>query len=93
MNQHSPEISVIMPVYNGAAFIRQTIDSVLAQTFQDFEFIIIDDCSTDSSAGIVASHQDPRIRFLKNEHNLGISETTNRGIKEARGEFIVRGFG
>ena len=85
-----PKISVIMPVYNAEKYLREAIDSILAQTFTDFEFIIIDDGSTDSSPEIVRSYADERIRFYQNEHNMGVSATLNRGLELAKGEYIAR---
>lgn len=79
-----------MPVYNAERFLREAIDSILIQTFEEFELIIIDDGSTDSSRQIVNSYVDPRIRFYENESNLGISETLNKGIKLASCELIAR---
>ena len=85
-----PKISVIMPAYNAAKYIKEAIDSILAQTFSDFEFIILDDGSTDGTAEIVRSYSDKRIRFVQNEHNLGIANTLNRGLDLAKGEYIAR---
>jgi glycosyltransferase involved in cell wall biosynthesis len=85
-----PQISVLMPVYNAERFLKEAIDSILWQTFTDFEFIIIDDCSTDSSPEILQSYTDPRIRLFRNEKNLGISATLNRGIELARAPLIAR---
>lgn len=79
-----------MPVYNAERFLREAIDSILIQTFRDFEFLIIDDGSTDASKAIVRSYVDPRIRFYENDRNLGISETLNKGIKLASCELIAR---
>ena len=79
-----------MPVFNAERYLREAIDSILIQTFEDFEFIIIDDGSTDSSKDIVRSYVDPRIRFFENETNLGISDTLNRGIALASCELIAR---
>ena len=86
----SPEISVIMPVYNGERYLRYAIDSILTQTFKDFELIIINDGSTDSSEQIILSYDDERIVYLKNEANLKLIATLNRGIEAARGEYIAR---
>lgn len=83
-------ISVIMPVYNGEKYLRDAIDSILRQTYPNFELIIVDDGSTDQSAHIVYSYKDDRIVYLKNETNLGIAETLNKGIRIARGEYIAR---
>ncbi len=85
----SPTVSVVMPMHNSSAFVAETIDSILAQTFTDFEFIIIDDGSRDNSVELVKRYMDPRIRLLTNRTNLGIVATRNRGIDEARGEFIA----
>ncbi|CAL1241801.1 glycosyltransferase family 2 protein [Candidatus Methylocalor cossyra] len=86
----TPCISVIMPVYNGEKYLRPAIESILGQTFTDFEFLIIDDGSTDSSVEICSSYRDPRIRLLSNGHNLGLIATLNRGLELARGEYIAR---
>jgi glycosyltransferase involved in cell wall biosynthesis len=85
----SPRITVLMPAYNRERYIRDAIESVLAQTRTDFELLIVDDGSTDGTAARVASYRDPRIRLLRNPQNLGIPATRNRGISEARGEFIA----
>jgi glycosyltransferase involved in cell wall biosynthesis len=86
----TPKISVLMPVYNAGPYLAEAIDSILAQTFSDFEFLIIDDGSTDGSGEIVQSYDDPRIRYLRNERNLGLVDTLNRGIELARGPYIAR---
>src|SRR5258708_7569819 len=86
---NSPLISVIMPVYNAAPFVREAVESILAQTLGDFELIMIDDASTDGSPEILARFTDPRCRLLTNANNLGAAETKNRGIAEARGEFLA----
>lgn len=78
-----------MPLFNTAAFIRETLDSILAQNFQDFELIIVDDCSTDGSVKIVESYSDPRIRLLKNETNIGVAAARNLGLDAAKGEFLA----
>lgn len=83
-------VSVLMPVYNAEKYLKEAIDSILNQTFEDFEFLIIDDGSTDESAAIVESYKDPRIRFFRNKENLGISPTLNKGIKLASTNFIAR---
>jgi glycosyltransferase involved in cell wall biosynthesis len=87
---NNPKISVLMPVFNGEKFIDAAIKSILNQSFTDFEFLIIDDGSTDSSLKIIQSHQDIRIRLLKNTLNQGLAATLNKGIIAAKGEFIVR---
>jgi glycosyltransferase involved in cell wall biosynthesis len=85
-----PLVSVIMPVYNGQDYLSETIQSILNQTFGDFEFIIIDDGSQDGSEGVVLSFRDHRIRFLRNETNRGTIFTLNRGIAAATGQYIAR---
>ena len=79
-----------MPVFNGERYLREAVDSILQQTFPNFELIIIDDGSRDSSQEIIQSYQDGRIRFLQNSHNLGIAKTLNLGISLAQGFYIAR---
>ena len=86
----TPRVSVLMSVYNGAAFLRQAVQSILAQTFTDFEFVVIDDGSTDESLAILQSYGDARLRIVRNERNLGLTASLNRGLQEARGEFVAR---
>ena len=83
-----PDLSVIMPVYNGEAYLHQAIDSILKQTFRDFEFIIIDDASTDGSEKIVKSYEDSRIKFVRNVENLGNYPSRNKGLEIATGRYI-----
>jgi glycosyltransferase involved in cell wall biosynthesis len=80
-------ISVLIPVYNAGDFIRETIDSVLCQTFSDFELLLMDDGSTDRSAEIIHSYSDPRIRYQLCPHDF--IATMNKGIEEARGKYIA----
>lgn len=88
--QSEPKVTVLMPVYNAELYLREAIESILFQTYPNFEFIIINDGSTDSSADIVADFRDDRIRLIHNDRNRGIIYTLNRGIRLARGEFIAR---
>ena len=85
-----PLISVLMPVFNGERYIRQAIDSILAQTVTDFELIIIDDASTDNTSSILHSYADRRIRLIRLDANLGIVGALNIGLDAANGEFIAR---
>ena len=85
-----PLISVIMPVYNGERFLRQAVDSILSQTFKDFELIIINDGSSDSTEDIILSYKDKRIRYVKNEKNLRLIKTLNKGLELASGQFVSR---
>lgn len=84
------QLTVLMPVYNAEKYLAEAIESILQQSFRDFEFLIIDDGSTDRSVEIVQSYADPRIRFIQNEKNLGISATLNKGIALAAAEYIAR---
>lgn len=88
---NEPLISVIMPSYNAESYIREAIDSALSQTYGNFELIVIDDCSADSTPDIVREYRkrDARVRFLANERNIGAAGTRNRGIDEARGEYFA----
>lgn len=85
----SPRVSVIVPVYNGWRYLGAAIDSILGQTFPDFELLVVDDGSTDGSREIARAYTDPRIRLISNETNLGESRTRNRGIQLARGAYIA----
>lgn len=85
-----PKVSVLMSVYTGAKYLREAIDSILNQTFKNFEFLIIDDGSTDNSADIIRSYTDPRIRLIHNEENIGLSCSLNKGLKLAEGQYIAR---
>lgn len=84
------ELSVIMPVYNCGAYLREAIDSILQQTFTAFEFIIINDGSTDESESVVLSYNDERIVYIKNDRNYGLVYTLNRGLELAKGKLIAR---
>ncbi|MEE2757247.1 MAG: glycosyltransferase family 2 protein [Myxococcota bacterium] len=84
-----PRFSVLMAAYNRADLIHVAIDSVLAQDFQDYELVIVDDGSTDDTPNVVGRYQDARIRYIRKSHNEGRSPTRNRAISEARGEFVL----
>ena len=79
-----------MPVYNGSKFLVEAIDSILNQTFNDFEFLIIDDGSTDQSIDQIKSYDDPRIQLNVNRKNIGLSATLNKGLDLARGKYVAR---
>ncbi len=79
-----------MPVYNGSDFLEESIKSILDQSFVDFEFLILDDASTDGSVDMIRGYSDPRIRLIENNENMGQVATMNRGIGLADGEFIAR---
>ena len=85
-----PKISVLMPVYNGEKYLNEAIDSILNQTFIDFEFIIIDDGSNDNSVKIIKSYNDSRIKLFYNGTNKGLIYTLNKGLQLAQGNYIAR---
>ena len=88
----SPSISVVMSVYNGERYIRESVESILNQTYRDFEFILMDDASKDRTASLCRGYQkkDPRIRFYSNRENLGLTASLNKGIALAKGKWIAR---
>jgi glycosyltransferase involved in cell wall biosynthesis len=85
-----PLVSVLMPVYNCAEYISDAVESILVQTFRDFELIIIDDCSTDETKAIIQSYDDPRIRLVEKPRNSGYTDSLNAGIVMAEGTYIAR---
>lgn len=89
-NRESPKISVILPVYNSVKYLAETIDSILNQTYTNFELIIINDASTDNSEKIIEKYQDERIKYIKNETNMGVAYSSNRGIEIAAGKYIAK---
>jgi len=92
MSVHQPRISVLMAVKDGLPYVKPAVASILAQTFADFEFVIVDDASADGSSEYLerAAAADPRIVLLRNERNIGQSESLNRGLAVCRGEWIAR---
>lgn len=86
MNQ---KVSIIMPAYNSADFIGRSIECVLAQTYIDWELLIIDDCSSDETTAVVKSYEDARIRLLQNEKNSGAAVSRNYGLREATGKWVA----
>ena len=86
-----PKVSVVMPVYSSEKYVGEAIESILVQTYKDFELIVIDDCSKDSSAKIIEKYtNDSRVHFIKNETNQGFLYGLNKGIELAKGEYIAR---
>jgi glycosyltransferase involved in cell wall biosynthesis len=83
-------ITVLMALYNGGSYLARSVRSVLDQTYKDFEFLIINDCSTDDSVRTIESFQDPRIRLLHNQQNLGQTRSLNVGLRAAQGEWVAR---
>lgn len=88
--QQAPLVSVLMPAYNCEAYVLEAVSSMLSQTFSDFELLVIDDGSTDSTRKLLESVHDPRLRLVSNESNIGLIGTLNRGIELAVGRYIAR---
>lgn len=89
MNQLK-KVTVLMPVYNGEKYLKEAIDSILNQTFTDFDYLIINDGSTDSTDSIISGYSDSRIKYIKNEENIGLIKTLNIGFAMIESEYIVR---
>lgn len=89
-NTLKPKVTVLMPVYNGEEYLSEAIDSILKQTYTDFELLIVDDGSNDTSVDIIKSYKDGRIRVVNNERNIKLVATLNRGLEIAQGEYIAR---
>lgn len=91
MDRSNELVSIIMPAYNAAKTLPQAVTSALAQTYGNFELIIIDDCSTDGTGALAQDYcrQDPRIRLLSNRHNSGASQTRHNGVAQARGQWLA----
>jgi glycosyltransferase involved in cell wall biosynthesis len=88
--QTRPTVTVLMPVLNGERYVREAVDSILRQSWSDFEFVIVDDGSTDATPRILQSFDDARIRILTNRSREGIAKALNRGLAAATGDFIAR---
>ena len=90
MNQtKDPKVSVIIPTYNRASLLPRAVNSVLAQTYSDYEIIVVDDCSPDNTQDVIAAFSDPRIRSFRHVTNRRQSAAINTGIANARGEYIA----
>ncbi|MFA0580160.1 glycosyltransferase family 2 protein, partial [Vibrio sp. 10N.222.49.F1] len=85
-----PLISIVMAVYNCEKYLKYSIDSIIEQSYENFEFIIVDDCSVDNSLSIINSYKDSRLRIIKNDENMGLAGSLNRAIEEAAGKYIAR---
>lgn len=86
----NPLVSILMPVYKTAFYLREAVDSMLAQTFTDFELIVLNDCSPDNAEAILDTYDDPRIVRYKGEKNVGLSNVLNVGLEMARGKYVAR---
>ena len=82
-------VSIIMPLYNCEQYVAKSIESVLTQTYKDWELLIVDDCSTDRSVEVIKSFNDERIKLLSNEHNSGAALSRNYALREAKGKWIA----
>ena len=87
--REAPMVSVVIPTYNRASMIARAVRSILTQTFEDWELIVVDDASTDNTEAVVSSFTDPRIRYRKHQVNRGGSAARNTGIRNARGEYVA----
>ena len=90
MNESGQTISVIMSAYNSEETIKETINSILNQTYKDFELIIVNDKSTDNTESIIKSFKDERIKLINNKKNLGLPASLNKAIKVAKGKYVAR---
>jgi glycosyltransferase involved in cell wall biosynthesis len=90
LSNYDVKVTVLMPVYNGEQYLSQAISSILNQTFTDYEFLIINDGSTDRSVEIVSSYNDPRIKLIHNDTNIKLVETLNKGLLLSHGKYIAR---
>ena len=84
-----PLVSVIMPSYNAEKYIGEAIESILCQTYDNWELIIIEDCSTDNTLDTIKRYKEQRIKLFTNKYNMGIADTTNKGIRESKGKYIA----
>ena len=85
----SPRVSIVTPTYNRADLLRQTIDSVRAQSFADFELLVLDDGSTDGTRELVLGYHDPRLIYCARPHTRHLSKLRNDGIRQARGQYVA----
>ena len=86
-----PKVSIVLPVYNGEKYLRESLDSILTQTFSDWELIIVNDCSTDGTQNIIEEYvsKDSRIRTIKNSINQKLPESLNIGFRISTGEYLT----
>ena len=84
----TPVVSILMPVYNTVPYLREAMDSILAQTFMDFELIVLDDCSSDNAEEIIDTYNDPRIVRYRGEKNVGLANVLNVGMDMVCGDLL-----
>jgi len=89
MNKTNPLVSIVLPTHNGSKYIRRSIESCLEQAYDNIELVIIDDGSLDDTAGIINSYKDPRVIYAKNEKNIGLPRSLNKGFLLARGQYLT----
>lgn len=85
----TPRVSIVLPTYNGAKYIRQSIDSCLGQSYGNIELVVVDDGSTDATPSIVHSYQDERIRYVRHKDNMGLPHALNTGFAAASGDYLT----
>ena len=88
LQTNTPTVTFLVPCYKLAHYLRECVDSILAQTYQNFEILILDDCSPDNTSDVAKSFDDPRVRYIRNELNLGHLRNYNKGISLSRGQFV-----
>ncbi len=88
--RRNPQLALLCPFIMGENYLKEAVLSILNQTYQDFEFIIVDDASTDKTLGILKGFDDPRIKIISNSENCGLTESLNKAIRSARGNYIAR---
>src|SRR3989338_2089174 len=86
---YTPLVTVMMPVFNGEKYIKFAIESILSQTYKDFELLIVNDASTDKTVNIIHTYKDSRVRLIHNSKQLGLSAIRQRGVSEARGSLLA----
>jgi GT2 family glycosyltransferase len=89
VNETEPLVSVVVPVFNTERYVRESLDSILGQTYTNLEVIVMDDASTDGASDILRAYDDPRLSYIRNERNLGLFANVNEGIRRATGELIA----
>ena len=90
INSNLPLVSVLLPVYNGGMFLKDSIESILNQTYENIEIIVINDNSEDNSEEVIQSFKETNIKYHRNKENLGLIETLNLGVSLSSGKYIVR---
>jgi glycosyltransferase involved in cell wall biosynthesis len=89
-SEQLPLVSIVLPVFNGEKYLKESLDSVIAQSYQNWELVIINDGSTDGTENLILNYKDERIKYFPNDGNKGIIFSLNRGLRESKGEYIAR---